>query len=80
MHCSHAGDLTDLLKEIMTEARKLTKAERCSLFLLESEQQELVAKVFDGLPAEEVSTLYFICNNITTQQFVCNDNPHIHKL
>ncbi|XP_014238608.1 cGMP-dependent 3',5'-cyclic phosphodiesterase-like isoform X1 [Trichogramma pretiosum] len=47
------GDLTDLLKEIMTEARKLTKAERCSLFLLESEQQELVAKVFDGLPSEE---------------------------
>ncbi|CAB0028004.1 unnamed protein product [Trichogramma brassicae] len=47
------GDLTDLLREIMTEARKLTKAERCSLFLLESEQQELVAKVFDGLPSEE---------------------------
>ncbi|XP_011498847.1 PREDICTED: cGMP-dependent 3',5'-cyclic phosphodiesterase-like [Ceratosolen solmsi marchali] len=47
------GDLTDLLREIMTEARKLTKAERCSLFLLEAEHQELVAKVFDGLPTEE---------------------------
>ncbi|XP_014218592.1 cGMP-dependent 3',5'-cyclic phosphodiesterase-like isoform X2 [Copidosoma floridanum] len=47
------GDLTDLLREIMTEARKLTKAERCSLFLLEAEQQELVAKVFDGLPTDE---------------------------
>ena len=41
----------------MTEARQLTKAERCSLFLLESEQQELVAKVFDGLPTQEVSYL-----------------------
>ncbi|XP_023245364.1 cGMP-dependent 3',5'-cyclic phosphodiesterase-like isoform X3 [Copidosoma floridanum] len=48
------GDLTDLLREIMTEARKLTKAERCSLFLLEAEQQELVAKVFDGLPTDEM--------------------------
>lgn len=54
---SLAGDLTDLLREIMTEARKLTKAEKCSLFLLESEQQELVAKVFDGLPTEEVRYL-----------------------
>ncbi|XP_058803157.1 cGMP-dependent 3',5'-cyclic phosphodiesterase-like isoform X2 [Phymastichus coffea] len=49
------GDLTDLLREIMTEARKLTKAEKCSLFLLEAEQQELVAKVFDGLPTEETA-------------------------
>lgn len=54
--------MTDLLREIMTEARKLTKAERCSLFLLEAEQQELVAKVFDGLPTEDVSNflLYFV--------------------
>ncbi|XP_035212187.1 cGMP-dependent 3',5'-cyclic phosphodiesterase-like [Stegodyphus dumicola] len=42
-----------LLKEIMTEARKLTCAERCSLFLLDKEENELVAKVFDGHNAEE---------------------------
>ena len=32
----------------MQEARNLTKAERCSVFLLEKETNELVAKVFDG--------------------------------
>ncbi|KAF7998096.1 hypothetical protein HCN44_009494 [Aphidius gifuensis] len=44
----HLGDLPDLLKEIMIEARRLTNAERCSLFLLDTENNELVAKVFDG--------------------------------
>lgn len=48
-----AGDVTDLLREIMTEARKLTNAERCSLFLLD-EQRDLVSKVFDGFKAAEV--------------------------
>ncbi|XP_015181988.1 PREDICTED: cGMP-dependent 3',5'-cyclic phosphodiesterase-like isoform X1 [Polistes dominula] len=47
------GDLTDLLREIMTEVRNLTKAERCSLFLLENDQQELVAYVFDGISIKE---------------------------
>ncbi|CAL4063774.1 unnamed protein product [Meganyctiphanes norvegica] len=42
----HLDDLPVLLKEVMTEARNLTGAERCSLFLLE--QNQLVAKVFDG--------------------------------
>ncbi|XP_014300468.1 cGMP-dependent 3',5'-cyclic phosphodiesterase [Microplitis demolitor] len=46
---THLGDLPDLLREIMVEARKLTKAERCSLFLLDHEHHELVAKVFDGI-------------------------------
>lgn len=50
---SHLGDLTDLLREIMVEARKLTNAERCSLFLLDSEHDYLVAKIFDG----ETSTM-----------------------
>lgn len=44
----HLGDLPDLLREIMIEAKKLTNAERCSLFLLDNESNELVAKVFDG--------------------------------
>lgn len=41
----------------MLEAKKLTLAERCSIFLLDQESQELVAKVFDGVPAAEVTTL-----------------------
>lgn len=32
----------------MSEARQLTQAERCSLFLLDRKQNELIAKVFDG--------------------------------
>ncbi|KAJ8951186.1 hypothetical protein NQ314_007726 [Rhamnusium bicolor] len=51
---SHLGDLCDLLKEIMSEARRLTNAERCSLFLLDPDHMHLVAKVFDGVsPAEK---------------------------
>jgi cGMP-dependent 3',5'-cyclic phosphodiesterase len=48
------GDLTDLLPEIMVDARKLTNAERCSLFLLDSEHDYLVAKIFDGETSKEV--------------------------
>ncbi|XP_071454561.1 cGMP-dependent 3',5'-cyclic phosphodiesterase-like [Hetaerina americana] len=48
---SHLSDISDLLREIMMEARKLTQAERCSLFLLDEERDELVAEVFDGIPA-----------------------------
>ena len=58
--CSFLGEFTDLCREIMLEAKKLTLAERCSIFLLDQESQELVAKVFDGVPAAEVS------NNITS--------------
>ncbi|GAB6033257.1 cGMP-dependent 3',5'-cyclic phosphodiesterase [Chamberlinius hualienensis] len=50
---SHLDDVTKLLKEIMAEARQLTKAERCSLFLLDKEHGELVAKVFDGNLADD---------------------------
>ncbi|XP_041463445.1 cGMP-dependent 3',5'-cyclic phosphodiesterase-like isoform X3 [Lytechinus variegatus] len=43
---THLDDVYVLLREIMQEARNLTQAERCSLFLVEND--ELVAKVFDG--------------------------------
>lgn len=46
---THLGDVTVLLRQIMAEARRLTQAERCSLFLVDRKQEELVAKVFDGL-------------------------------
>lgn len=49
-----SGDLPDLLREIMIEARKLTNAERCSLFLIDHEHHELVAKVFDGISTSDV--------------------------
>ncbi|KAK7503866.1 hypothetical protein BaRGS_00004989, partial [Batillaria attramentaria] len=42
-------DLTKLLREIMQEARNLTDAERCSVFLLDQDSDELVATVFDGI-------------------------------
>jgi len=45
---SHLGDVTVLLRQIMAEARRLTQAERCSLFLVDKKHNELVAKVFDG--------------------------------
>jgi len=32
----------------MHEARSMTNAEKCSVFLMESDTNELVAKVFDG--------------------------------
>ncbi|XP_066977426.1 cGMP-dependent 3',5'-cyclic phosphodiesterase-like isoform X2 [Macrobrachium rosenbergii] len=50
---THLDDVTVLLREIMAEARQLTDAERCSLFLLDRDQQQLVAKVFDGERKEE---------------------------
>ncbi|EDS44479.1 conserved hypothetical protein [Culex quinquefasciatus] len=41
-------DLGQLLRGVMTEAKELTTAERCSLFLLDKATGELVSKVFDG--------------------------------
>ena len=38
-------DVERLLIEIMTEARNLTQAERCSLFLLDKQHNCLIAKV-----------------------------------
>ena len=37
----------------MTQARNLTGAERCSLFLVDKRSSELVAKVFDVADEEE---------------------------
>ncbi|XP_063840709.1 cGMP-dependent 3',5'-cyclic phosphodiesterase-like isoform X2 [Scylla paramamosain] len=50
---THLDDVSVLLREIMAEARQLTDAERCSLFLLDREHEQLVAKVFDGERKEE---------------------------
>ncbi|RUS89465.1 hypothetical protein EGW08_002762, partial [Elysia chlorotica] len=46
-------DLTKLLREIMQEARNLTDAERCSVFLIDKDTDELVAMVFDGITADD---------------------------
>uniref|UniRef100_A0A6Q2YZD4 Phosphodiesterase n=1 Tax=Esox lucius TaxID=8010 RepID=A0A6Q2YZD4_ESOLU len=45
---THLDDVSVLLKEIIAEARSLTSAEICSVFLLDVVSHELVAKVFDG--------------------------------
>lgn len=46
------GDLGQLLRGVMAEAKILANAERCSLFLIDKYTGELVSKVFDG---DEVS-------------------------
>ena len=54
----------------MSEARHLTQAERCSLFLLDQKNGELVAKVFDGdIPGEkeEVGGQLSECTNTQSQ-------------
>lgn len=51
----------------MAEVRKLTNAERCSLFLLDPDQQDLVAKVFDGLSTKEVGNVYVNLKNSLTR-------------
>ncbi|KAM4702343.1 cGMP-dependent 3',5'-cyclic phosphodiesterase-like [Discoglossus pictus] len=52
---THLDDVSVLLQEIITEARNLSNAEICSVFLLEKYSHELVAKVFDGGVVEEDS-------------------------
>jgi hypothetical protein len=47
----------------MVEARKLTNAERCSLFLLDSKHNHLVAKIFDGETSAEVSFMSLSSSN-----------------
>ncbi|XP_058058564.1 cGMP-dependent 3',5'-cyclic phosphodiesterase-like [Anopheles bellator] len=47
------GDLGQLLRGVMTEAKELAAAERCSLFLLDKHSGELVSKVFDGNEASK---------------------------
>ncbi|KAK6296211.1 hypothetical protein J4Q44_G00339240, partial [Coregonus suidteri] len=45
---THLDDVSVLLQEIIVEARNLSDAEICSVFLLDQVSHELVAKVFDG--------------------------------
>ncbi|XP_016359074.1 cGMP-dependent 3',5'-cyclic phosphodiesterase [Sinocyclocheilus anshuiensis] len=45
---THLDDVSVLLQEIIIEARNLSNAEICSVFLLDHFSHELVAKVFDG--------------------------------
>ncbi|XP_031428800.1 cGMP-dependent 3',5'-cyclic phosphodiesterase [Clupea harengus] len=45
---THLDDVSVLLQEIIVEARNLSNAEICSVFLLDRHSHELVAKVFDG--------------------------------
>ncbi|KAJ8412607.1 hypothetical protein AAFF_G00129430 [Aldrovandia affinis] len=45
---THLDDVSVLLQEIIVEARNLSNAEICSVFLLDCVSHELVAKVFDG--------------------------------
>ncbi|XP_006628196.2 cGMP-dependent 3',5'-cyclic phosphodiesterase isoform X1 [Lepisosteus oculatus] len=45
---THLDDVSVLLQEIIIEARNLSNAEICSVFLLDRVNHELVAKVFDG--------------------------------
>ncbi|KAM9320559.1 LOW QUALITY PROTEIN: cGMP-dependent 3',5'-cyclic phosphodiesterase [Gastrophryne carolinensis] len=52
---THLDDVSVLLQEIITEARNLSNAEICSVFLLERNTHELVAKVFDGGVVEDDS-------------------------
>lgn len=44
----YLGDIGQLLRGVMSEAKDLAGAERCSLFLLDKYSGELVSKVFDG--------------------------------
>ncbi|GLH15525.1 Uncharacterized protein GBIM_19965, partial [Gryllus bimaculatus] len=41
-------NVSGVLSVVMHEARKLVKAERCSLFLVDKKQGTLNAQVFDG--------------------------------
>lgn len=49
---NNLDNLNDLLREVMLEARRLTNAERCSLFIVDPTDMQLVAKVFDGVVLE----------------------------
>ena len=65
-----SDDVTTLLREIMYEAKNLTTAERCSLFLMDETRQELVAKVFDG-PEVRQSKLILNIYVIQSHQHIC---------
>lgn len=67
-------DVGKLLGEIIQEARNLTNAERCSVFLLDKDTNELVAKVFDGIvTVDEVGPLFslVLCVLVRLVLFIC---------
>ncbi|NXD11240.1 PDE2A phosphodiesterase, partial [Nothocercus nigrocapillus] len=58
-------DVSVLLQEIITEARNLSNAEICSVFLLDRLSHELVAKVFDGgVVDDEVSWAWTVMGTV----------------
>ncbi|KAG8041835.1 hypothetical protein G9C98_007139 [Cotesia typhae] len=81
---THLGDLPDLLREIMIEARKLTNAEKCSLFLIDHEHHELVAKVFDGISTSDemrIASNQGIAGHVATSGELINiRNAYEHPL
>ena len=52
----------------MAEARHLTQAERCSLFLVDKKNEELVAKVFDGNILADGTTEVCLISHISAQR------------
>lgn len=82
----HLGDFNDLLKEIIIQARQLTNAERCSLFLLSDDKTELIAKVFDGVPQNQTQELRIpvnkgIAGHVATKGEILNiRNAYKHPL
>lgn len=64
----HLGDLGQLLKGVMAEAKNLTNAERCSLFLIDKYTGELVSKVFDGNEVRE--TVLWFCKVFLQLRFL----------
>lgn len=72
---SSLGNLDDLLRDIMTEARRLTQSERCSLFLLDPENVNLVARVFDGIATSSDTQVV----KIAKDQGIAGTNSYIYN-
>ena len=53
----------------MAEARHLTQAERCSLFLVDKKNEELVAKVFDGNILADGTTEVCLISHLCAQDY-----------
>ncbi|MEE6473326.1 hypothetical protein FKM82_009957 [Ascaphus truei] len=82
-----SDDVSVLLQEIITEARNLSNAEICSVFLLERHSHELVAKVFDGGVVEDdsyeirIPADQGICGHVaTTGQILNIKDAYSHPL
>ena len=75
---SHLGDVTVLLRQIMAEARHLTQAERCSLFLVDKKNEELVAKVFDGNILADGTTEVCLISHLCAERGLLITLRHYH--